>query len=276
MNPILEVVLVCVLLGVLPALVGILPRFIKSKKYPHTFAFLGCISAGVFLSLLLGDMIPELFEKKPDISATDRFFTLAPHDHSHFNYSLFLSGVVFLVFLVVDGVIGHAMLGDHDHEHCHSHSHCHDEKTDVSSSVSLARAFAFVGIVSLHSALEGFRDITFKTSFFHLLIHKLLEVFAIGTALMRVNLRLVSYCLLILFSSALTPAAHAIYYSMTSKNLLNELFLSVMGGLSLGAVVFATFGECIPHEIGAQYPSIAYRIGYISIGYLAASLISMF
>lgn len=275
-----ETWLVAILLWIVPNIVGILPRFVQMKKYPHAFTFLGCISAGVFLSLLLCHVVPEICEERP---SADGFFDVVDHQHSTINYGLFLSGMVFLVFLVVDGVIGHSMIDMHDHAHGHHHHHHEDCKEEdelqkepgnkSNESVSKVRAVVFVSIVSLHSLLEGLMEIHLKTQFPALLIHKALEIFAIGSALMRINCSTVMYVGLVSFSAVLTSAAHLIF-SLASKSEHGTAF-SILNGLSLGAIVYATFGECIPHEMEKESPSVGYRIGYIMSGYLASTLISM-
>ncbi len=163
---------------------------------------------GVFLSLLLCHIVPEICEERP---SADGFFDVVDHQHSTINYGLFLSGMVFLVFLVVDGVIGHSMIDMHDHSHGHHHHHhedCNEEDelqkepgNKSNEAVSKVRAVVFVSIVSLHSLLEGLMEIHLKTQFPALLIHKALEIFAIGSALMRINCSTVMYVGLVTFSA---------------------------------------------------------------------------
>lgn len=114
--------------------------------------------------------------------------------------------------------------------------------------------------------------------FLGMLLHKVLEIFAIGASLMQTKLKAWVYFLLVVFSAALTPLTHMLFLVL-DKNLgessSRDVVFIMLNALSSGAICFATFGECIPHEIEKADPSLSFRMGFILFGYIGASLIGV-
>lgn len=245
-----------------------LPKIIQSfKPVKKIYSFITIFSAGFMLGIMLLELMPELKLK-----------------HSHHSHSVFqnlkehagflTAGLSFILLLGIDSVIL-------NHNHCeneiaNNHDlHTHDKlgTCNVESLKyvnSKLQTFIFVLAISLHSFFEGLVfNGTPSTYEIGIILHKLLESFALGVAVFDTKFSFWhSFSLLIIYS-LLTPLGIIIGKQYQKSN---EMLECIFNGLAMGSMLFIVCIEMIPTSFHSSEKNLP-KILVLSFGFLLTASI---
>lgn len=272
----------------------IAPRLVSQYKLVRrVYPFITIFTAGVQLSTILVDLIPHMTGGG---HSHDHSHGGDSHEHSHGSMGPFvLIGGIFIALLALDTMFLHGKGEKHDHthdreqdhehthgddnthDHAHSHSHEHEHSLGtcntaaISASASKLQAVLTLLAISVHSFFEGLAigasESEGWTYLAGLLLHKILESFAISIAVFRSSLSLGVVYALILFYSLLTPLGIVFSALMTEDGAAIGIWFTA---LSLGSMMFIVFIEMIGHSFPTSKNQFS-KLLCLSAGYTIGS-----
>jgi len=263
------------------ALVCWLPRiFSGSKLVRKYFPLANVFAGGVQLATIIVDLIPHMI------------MTGDAHHHGHHKedlYPFIAVGLCFLALLGIETLFlhqsnekpvenAHAHHQGCKHSHGQPHSETHSESLGTCSTGAIThsktKANALLSLlgITVHSFLEG---LSVEASAEHmpriggLMLHKVLESFAVGAAIHATIFSFVSKAVLIWIYSLLTPLA--ILLKETEWMAGISKFSVWANAMCLGALMFVVFFEVVGHSFHGGKDKVQKMAG-ISAGYLLGSV----
>ncbi|WUR02885.1 ZIP zinc transporter [Vairimorpha necatrix] len=260
----------------------LIPKAIKSvNRLTKIFPILTLSSAGFLLAVLLLDFIPHMFPHEHHNHSHEKH---EHHSHGDINTTvgMICAGLSLLCLIAIDQcVIKHDHCEDNqEHDH-HEHNHneenigcCNTEM--LQKTESKTKALIYIASISIHSFFEGLaikpRDLgSYELG---IVLHKILESFAIGMTLFNSAFSFPVCLLMNAFYSILTPIGMVI-----SRNAAGNIYKIfdvpinfIFNGLALGSLIFIVFLEMIPgafHKKGNK----AYKMLGLILGFVLSSIL---
>lgn len=143
----------------------------------------------------------------------------------------------------------------------------------IKNTSSRTQVFIYVLGISIHSFFEGLvfkSDGNIGSLEVGLVLHKVLESFALGVPLFTSGFKFSNGFLLAVFYSSLTPIGILINAEYGE---VNQGIKSMFTGLALGSIMFMVFVEMIPPMFNHQKGTPIYRILTLFIGYLLSATV---
>ncbi|KAI5180295.1 solute carrier family 39 (zinc transporter), member 1/2/3, partial [Pancytospora epiphaga] len=265
-------------LFVISVVLCFLPKLIIAKAATKKiYPLITMLTAGIQLATILLDLVPHmlLYEHHHHEEGVQHHFNGLTqshshshsndhlktdshnhsHDHSHITSPLMVAGGVFIILLCVDILFLHGNSCSHEHSendqsHKHVHNHLHNHSHEnigtcntsaIAKSSNRIQALIVLIAISLHSFFEGLsvseKRIT-STFAFGLLLHKILESFALGVAIFASLFGPLAKFFMVCFYSLLTPLGIIIASLLQSKD---QTYAIWFNALSLGSLLFIVF-----------------------------------
>lgn len=216
------------------------------------------------------------------------------HDHSHShgffgpNLGFLIAGCAFIFLLSIDSIVLHHSHCDNDkivqmndglNHGAHGHSHAHDQigtcnTSAIKETKSKVQAIIFILALSLHSLFEGLainKQRTFGIFEVGIIVHKMLESFALGFTVHMAEFSFAYSIVLITVYSMLTPLGMAIAYFLP----YNKLLSTACNGLALGSILFIVCVEMIPPNFHSKSSDLT-KIASLATGYVLTAVIIHF
>ncbi|ELQ75037.1 Zinc (Zn2+)-Iron (Fe2+) Permease (ZIP) Family [Trachipleistophora hominis] len=215
------------------------------------------------------------------------------HDHGHDHSSGFfgqnlgflIAGCAFIFLLSIDSIVLHHSHCDNDkivqmndglNHGAHGHSHTHDQigtcnTSAIKETKSKIQAIIFILALSLHSLFEGLainKQRTFGIFEVGIIVHKMLESFALGFTVHMAEFSFAYTIVLITVYSMLTPLGMAIAYFLPFNKMLN----TACNGLALGSILFIVCVEMIPPNFHSKSSDFI-KIASLASGYVITAII---
>lgn len=272
-----KTVIASVVLFVVSVALCLLPRFlVKTKAIGRVYPFIVIFTAGVQMATILVDLIPHMVAH-------------GHHHHHHHNETAPFTAIggVIIILLALDTLFlhgdsasstkseTHTRTHDHSHEHAHEHSHecSHGQEnlgtcntSAISKSRGRTQALVTLFAISAHSFFEGLsvNEKNFASTLaVGLYVHKILESFSLGVAILASPFGRLARLSMVLFYSLLTPVG------IVFASAMNKEYPSLgiwFNALSLGAMMFVVFVEMIAHSFhDGKHGN--YKIAMIMLGY---------
>lgn len=265
------------LIFVFSLILGMLPVYLsKSTKVKALFPFVTVLAAGIQLAMIIADLFPDMCGSHGSDSQM-----ISP---------ALVTGLSFLLLLVVDSIFLHGESHEHEHKHeeeshahqcSHDHDHTHESigacnTSAISNTSSKSKAILLLTAISIHSLLEGLGVKIGKegpnSKFLGFLLHKILESFSIGTSIFKSTFGVTTKIMLVLMYSAFTPLGMLLKSPISSMVNGAEAYLIA---LCLGSLLFSVFVEMIPHSFhdskSLKMKSVLITVGFI-LGYISVVL----
>lgn len=273
------------------------------------FPFLTLTTAGFLLGVQLLELSPHMLSDCHGHGKHEGH-DHTHHDHHSVESPMlgfFAAGLSFIFLLGVDTIILKHKHCDEEkgHEHgseCHGHGAHHqtapagsnhisgenpsakpsgkdDERLGccdpgvIKKASSRTQVFIYILGISIHSFFEGlaFNSVDKIGSLeMGLILHKVLESFALGVPLFTSGFNFASGMALAVFYSSLTPIGIMIG---SAPGFLNEAIKSVFKGLALGSIMFMVSIEMIPPMFNHPKVSRVHAILTLLAGYLASAAV---
>lgn len=268
----------------------ILPRLLANNKLVRKyFPLANVFTGGIQLATIIADLLPEMCIKGEEHNTNDI-------------YPFITAGASFILLLAIDTLLLHPSDEEHKHHHeselktiethdgcenhegCESHKGCEDHEGcaehqhshksfgtcntgAIAKSETKRKALILLFAISIHSFPEGLSINPSKVQIARtvgLILHKVLESFAIGAALHDSVFSLTSKVTLMCLYSLLTPIA-IVFRSMEWLRSIGSIE-QWANALCLGALLFVVFFEIIGHSFHGGSGKVQ-KIAGITAGY---------
>lgn len=277
---------------------AVLPQFItKILIIKKVYTYLTALAAGFLFAVLMLEFIPHLFsEEKPHCTKHDLFTEdctgckdastghgkhhggghKGHEEHNDGNTKgLIAAGTAFLLLIAVDSLFLH-------HTHCPTENHAQHDHDSIGTcntsalkyTTSISQAIILIAALSLHSFFEGMafskkNNVKGLTGMEQgLVIHKILESFAIGVTMAASQFSTLSSILLLLLYSVLTPLG-----IIMANGLIK--YRKICDGLALGSTMFIVCVEMIPTLLHSKHKRIENVgiVGCLGAGFVLTSIL---